>query len=202
MKRGRAIMSWTEPDTWRTAALSHAKQQGISTFPWFTWISVLGIVGGLIAWEWSNADPTKRASVPMLLCIITALFCFFVVLGWIHVRLNRTTKTTIYERGIFHESLTKKQWIPWCSIEYFYVEEESLGQQTFRFLTWLRLGANDEEFSVVPDDVDLEAAVAHIMDLGSGLAFQHQQDQSNSISIHPPPRPACWVQVPPLRPKT
>jgi hypothetical protein len=98
----------------------------------------------------------------MLVCIIIALFCFFAVLGWIHVRLNRATKTTIYEQGIVHGSLTRKQWIPWSSIEYFYVEEESLGQQTFRFLTWLRLGADDEEFSVVPDDVALEAAVEHI----------------------------------------
>jgi len=115
-----------------------------------------------MAWEWSNADATKRATVPMLLCSIMAFFCFLVLMGWIDVRLNRATKTTVYERGMVHGSLTRKQWIPWSSIEYFCVEEESLGQQTFRFLTWLRLGADDEEFSVVPDDVALEVAVEHI----------------------------------------
>ena len=155
-------MSWTEPSAWRTAALAHAKQQGVSTFPWFTWIAVLGLVDGLIVWEWSNAEPTKRASVPMLLCIMMALSCFFVVMGWIHVRLNRVTTTTVYERGMVHGSMIRKQWIPWSSIEYFYVEEESLGRQKFRFLTWLRRGSDDEEFSVVPDDVALELAVEHI----------------------------------------
>ena len=152
-------MSWIEPDTWRKAALAHAKKDGLSTFPWPTWIAVLGLVGGSITWKWSEADPTTRASVPLLIGIILALFSFFVVMAWIHVRLNRATKTTIYERGLVHGSLLRKQWIPWAEMEHFYVDEDSIGPQTFRFLTWARVGANDQEFSVVPDDADLDAAV-------------------------------------------
>jgi hypothetical protein len=161
MNRGKSIISWSEPNTWRKAAMAHAKQQGISSFPWFTWIATLGLVGGLVVWEWSNADPTKRASVPILQCIIMALLCFFFLMGLIYARLNRATKTTIYEQGIVHGSLSKKQWIPWSSMKYFYVEEESLGQNSFRFLTWSRFDADDEEFSVVPDDVDLVTVVGH-----------------------------------------
>lgn len=156
-------MSWTEPSTWRNAAMAHAKQHGSSTFSWFTWIAVLGLLGGLIVWEWSNADPTRRVSVPMLLCSMTALFCFFFVMGWIYARLNRATKTTIYEQGIVHGSLSNKQWIPWSSMKYFYVEEESLGQNSFRFLTWSRFDADEEELSVVPDDVDLVSVVGHFI---------------------------------------
>jgi hypothetical protein len=163
MNRGKSIMSWTEPSTWRNAAMAHAKQHGSSTFPWFPWISVLGLLGGLIVWEWSNADPTKRASVPMLLCIIIALFFFFFVMGWIYARLNRATTTTIYEQGIVHGSLSKKQWIPWSSMDYFYVEKERVGQNSFRFLTWSRFDTDDEEFSIVPDDVDLVSVVGHFI---------------------------------------
>ena len=152
-------MSWQEPETWRKAALVHAKQEGVSTFPWLTWITVLGLVGGLIVWEWMGADPATRASVPKLIGIILALFSFFFGMAWIHVRINRATKTTVYEQGIVHGPLLRKRWIPWSEIEHFHVEEDSIGQQAFRFLTWQRLGADDEEFSVVPDDVDLDAAL-------------------------------------------
>ncbi len=116
MNRGEPIITWSELNTWRQAALAHAKEEGKSTFPWATWIVVLGLVAGLITWEWSDADPTKRASVPVLIGLILALFGFFVGMAWIHVRLNRRTRTTLYERGLLHGSLSKRRWIPWREI--------------------------------------------------------------------------------------
>jgi hypothetical protein len=77
MNRGDPIISWSEPATWRQTALAHAKNKGQSTFPWLPWIVVLGLVAGVITWEWSDADPTKRVGVPILMCIILALFGFF-----------------------------------------------------------------------------------------------------------------------------
>jgi hypothetical protein len=114
----------------------------------------------LITWEWSDADPTKRVGVPMLICIILALFGFFVAISWVHVRLNRRTTTTLHERGLLHGSLSKRRWIPWSEIESFYLDEDAIGQQRFRFLTWTRAGADDEEFSVLQDDVDSDAVVS------------------------------------------
>ena len=160
MNRGEPVISWSEPDTWRQEALAHAKEQGESTFPWATWIVVLGLVAGLITWEWTGADPAKRASVPMLICMILALFGFFVAIGWMHVRLNRRTRTTLYERGLLHGSLSKRRWVPWSEIESFYLVEDAVGQHRFRFLTWTRSGADDEEFSVLSDDVDSDMLVS------------------------------------------
>lgn len=51
-------------------------------------------------------------------------------------------------------------------MEYFYVEEENLGDQKFRFLTWMCSGSDDEDFSVVPENVALEIAVEHIKSCG------------------------------------
>jgi hypothetical protein len=160
MNRGEPIITWSEPNTWRQAALAHAKEEGKSTFPWATWIVVLGLVVGLVTWEWSDADPTKRASVPVLIGLILALFGFFVAMAWIHVRLNRRTRTTLYERGLLHGSLNKRRWIPWPEIESFYLDEDAIGQQRFRFLTWIRVGADDEEFSVLSEDVDWDLVVS------------------------------------------
>lgn len=96
----------------------------------------------------------------MLIGIIFTLFGFLVGMAWIYVRLNRTTKTTLYERGILHGSLSKKRWIPWTEIECFYLDEDSSGHQRFRFLAWTCLGSDDEEFSVLSDDVDWSAVVS------------------------------------------
>lgn len=155
MNRGKPVVSWSEPHTWRQAVVAHAKEEGVSTFPWATWLMVLGFVGGLITWEWADADPNKRASIPMLVCIVLGLFGFLFAMGWVHVRLSRTTRTTLYERGLLHGSLTKRRWIPWHEITSFYLDEDAIGHQRFRFLTWTRSGADEEEFSVLPDDVDL-----------------------------------------------
>lgn len=159
MNRGEHIISWSEPETWRQAAFAHAKRDSASTFPWISWIVVLILVAGVITWEWSNADPTKRASVPVLIGMILALFAFFIAMAWSHVRLNRRTKTTLHERGLLHGSLSKKRWIPWSEIESFSIEVDEIGQQRFRFLTWTRTGTDDEEFSVLSDEVDLDAVV-------------------------------------------
>jgi hypothetical protein len=48
MNRGKAIMNWSEPITWNQAARSLAKEEGVSPFPWLSWIGVLFLVGGLI----------------------------------------------------------------------------------------------------------------------------------------------------------
>lgn len=160
MNRGEPLINWTEPDSWRQAALAHAKEEGESTFPWATWIVVLSLVVGVITWEWSGADPAKRASAPMLIGIILALSVFIVALGWIHVRLNRRTRTTLHERGILHGSLSKRRWIPWSEIESFSVDEDEIGQHRFRFLSWTRSGADDEEFSVLSDDIDSDILVS------------------------------------------
>lgn len=160
MNRGDPIISWSEPATWRQAALAHAKNEGQSTFPWLPWIVVLGLVAGVITWERSDADPTKRVGVPILICIILALFGFFFAVAWIHVRFNRTTRTALQEREIFYGSFSRRRWIPWAEIESFYLDEDTIGQQRFRFLTWTRVGADDEEFSVLSDDVDLEVIVS------------------------------------------
>ena len=162
MNRGKPVVSWTEPDTWRQAAKDYAKKEGVSTFPWFNCVVALGLVGGFITWEWSDADPATRVSVPRLIGIILVLFGFLIGVGWLHYRLNRNTRTTVYERGLIHGSLTKKQWVPWADIEYFYVDEDSVGQWTFRFLSWSRVGVDEEEFSVLPDDADLDVAVRYL----------------------------------------
>jgi hypothetical protein len=160
MNRGESIISWSEPDTWRQAALAHAKEEGKATFPWATWIVVLGLVAGVITWEWSDADTAKRVSVPILIGIILALCGFFIAIAWMHVRLNRRTTTTLHERGLLHGSLNRRRWIPWSEIDSFYLDEDAIGQQKFRFLTWTRSGADDEEFSVLPDDVDSDVVVS------------------------------------------
>jgi hypothetical protein len=48
-------------------------------------------------------------------------------------------------------------------MEYFYLEEERVGQNSFRFLTWSRFDTDEEEFSIVPDDVDLVSVVGHFI---------------------------------------
>lgn len=161
MNRGKPILSWTEPDTWRQAANAHAKKEGNSTFPWQRGLVTLGLVCVLLTWEWMDADPNTRVSVPLLICMILILFGFIVGIGCLHYMLNSNTKTTVYERGLVHGSLTKKQWVPWADMEYFYVDEDSVGQWTFRFLSWSRVGVDDEDFSVIPDDADLDVAVRY-----------------------------------------
>lgn len=162
MNRGKLIDSWSEPDAWRQAALAHAKQESesVSSLPWLRCIAALGLVSAPIIWEWSDANPNTRASIPELILIISVLIGFFVGLAWMQVRLNRIKKTFIYQRGLVHGSFIKKRWIPWKEIEYFYVDEDSVGLHSFRFLNWLRQDAEDEEFSVVPENVDMSALVS------------------------------------------
>ena len=161
MNRGKAILNWSEPRSWNQAARSLAKDEGVSSFPWLSWSGVLFLVGGLIILEWSDADPTTRASIPELVGIISTLFGFLFGLGWFFVRLNRTDSTAIHEGGLIHGSRMKKQWIPWDQIQYFYTDEDSIGSLTFRFLSWQQEGHEDESFSVVPDTIDLETAIQH-----------------------------------------
>lgn len=159
MRRGQLIIRWSEPATWRQAALALAKEEGRSTFPWVSWILALGLLAGVITREWSHADPAKRVGVPGLIGIMLALFGFLFALAWIQVRLNRTTRTALHERGILHGSFSRRRWIPWPEIESFSLDEEAMGPQRFRFLTWTRAGAEEEEFSVLADDVDADVIV-------------------------------------------
>lgn len=152
-------MKWSEPAKWRKTARTHAREQGISTFPKFTWFVVFPLIGGFGIWVWADADPATRASVPVLMATVLGMFGFILGIGWLYVRINCTKTTTIYDHGLVHGSLTRKEWIPWSDMDYFYLNEDSIGQHTFRFLNWSRADVDDEEFSVVPDDADLEVAV-------------------------------------------
>ncbi len=152
-------MSWSEPAAWNQAATNYAPSQGRSTFPWSTWLVSFSLLAGLMIWDWINADPAVRASIPRLIGIIVALLCFLLCMGRIYVRFTRTKRTTIYEGGVVHGSRLEKQWIPWSSIEYFDIDENRMGRWTFRFLTWKMVDQEEEDFSVVPDSVDISAVV-------------------------------------------
>ena len=152
-------MQWSEPKAWNQAARRNAKEQGIRLFPWVSWAGILFLIGGLIVWEWSDADPNTRASIPMLAGIIVTLFGALLGYGWIRVLLSRASSTDIYTGGVVHGSRFKKKWVPWDQIEYFYVDEHTLYDDTFRFLNWQQVGCNDESFSVLSDTADLQAVI-------------------------------------------
>ena len=152
-------MQWSEPKTWNQVARRTAKEEGIRLFPLPSWIGLLFLIGGLTVWEWTDADPATRASIPKLAGIIITLFGVLLGLSWVNVLLRRTSSTVIYRGGIAHGSRFKKQWVPWDQIEYFYTDEQKLGSDTFRFLGWQQAGLEDDSFSVLPDTVDLQAVI-------------------------------------------
>lgn len=191
MSRGELIIRWSEPAAWRQAALALAKKEGRSTFPWVSWILALGLLAGVITWDWSHADPTKRVGVPSLIGIMLALFGFFFAVAWTYVRLNRTTRTSLHERGLLHGSFSRRRWIPWPEIEFFSVDEEAMGPQRFRFLTWTRVGAEEEEFSVLADDVDSDVIVRvfqknKVAEVGAGRSVTRFESDS-VVGDKPPP---------------
>ena len=159
MSHGKAIIEWSEPKIWNQAARRIAKQEGVRLFPLLSWIGLLVLIGGLVVWEWIDADPATRASIPEIVGIISTLFGVLLGLSWIKVLLWRTNSTGIYMGGVAHGSRFNKQWVPWDQIEYFYTDEHKLESVTFRFLSWQQAGLEDESFSVLPDTVDLQAVV-------------------------------------------
>lgn len=155
-------MSWRDPVDWHRAVRFYAKSEGRSPFSWLSWLAGLSLLAGVIVWDWSDADPEKRASIPVLISLILTISAVFVGMGWLNVRLNRTSRTTIYEKGILHGSLLKKRWIPWSEMAYFYTDEDTIEHWNFRFLSWRRIDGEGEEFSVVPDEVDLNMVIMHL----------------------------------------
>lgn len=159
MNRGKPILSWSEPADWQRAANRLARTEGGARFPWRTWSLALALFAGWSVASWLDADPAGRPGIPGLVGIIASGCAFFLALGWIRVRLGRGKRTTIFEGGLLHGSRFESRWTPWSRIECFALDQETLGPWTFRFLSWRKIGEEDEDYSVVPDSVDLSRLV-------------------------------------------
>ena len=171
MDRGKVIISWTEPSSADKAArqLSKAVGSGRSTLPWPHALIMTLLCGILVVWKWFEADPTTRANLPSVMVVFPAYFIFwgifFGIYRWGYFWWNRTT-TTIHEAGISHGSRFHQQWIPWSHMEYFFTDEDQIGSVRLRFLNWKEQEQEEEEYSVLPDDLDTNLIVSSFLAQG------------------------------------
>ena len=126
MGKGREIMGWWEPGEWLRAAKEHAKAEGIRTYPVKPMLITFAMLGGLLAYKWSEADPAKRVS-PLGAVMILVILCL-VITGLVRLMgaINRT-RTSLHEHGLLHGPLDSRRWIPYGTIQLFTIEEDEIG---------------------------------------------------------------------------
>lgn len=120
---------------------------------------IMILIGGTVFYEWSKADPEKRVAPISLAFILILLFAVLTVLVWGSILL-RSTVTSLHDYGILHGPRFSRRWIPFDTIQTFYIEEEEFQDRRFKFLNWQENGLEDESYAVIPSDVDTTAIAA------------------------------------------
>lgn len=158
MRKGKEIMTWNEPKDWLRAAKAQAKSDGITTYDLKPWMPVFALIGGLMTFEWSQADPEKRVSV--FGGVLVYLILCSVLLGLARAKLAlNSTRTSLRENGILHGRKFSPRWIPYDVIEIFWIEDAEFEGRRFRFLTWFEAGDEEEMYAVIPETLDPRAIV-------------------------------------------
>jgi hypothetical protein len=153
MRKGKEIMAWNEPKEWRLAAKEFAKAEGIRMFPVKHCLATFAMVGGLLFYKWSEADPEKRPSPMGLVIVFVALCMALFALVRLKLALNKT-RTSLRENGMLHGPLDSRRWIPYGTIQVFTIEEDETGGRHFRSLVWFEENLEEECYSVLPDTLD------------------------------------------------
>jgi hypothetical protein len=153
MRKGKEIMAWNEPRAWRLAAKEYAKAEGIRMLPIKECLSAFAMVGGLLFYKWSEADPEKRPSPLGLVIVFLALCTVLFALVRLKLALNKT-RTSLRENGMWHGPLDSRRWIPYGTIQVFTIEEDECDGRRFRFLVWFEEHLEEECHSVLPETLD------------------------------------------------
>jgi hypothetical protein len=158
MGKGKEIMAWNEPKEWLRAVKALAKSDGITIYGLKPWMPVFALIGGLMAYEWSQADPEKRPS-PLGAALVFLILCS-VLLGLARIKLALdTTRTSLRENGMLHGRRFSPRWIPYDAIEIFWIEHAEAEGLRFCFLTWFEAGEEEERYAVIPEALDPQRIV-------------------------------------------
>lgn len=115
------------------------------------------LMGGAVVYEWSTADPGTRLTpinlVLHLSLLFLALTCLLTGFAWGSIMLQWTV-TSLHDHGISHGPRFSRRWIPFSSIQAFYIEEQEFQGRRFRFLNWQEEGLEEESYALIPVNVD------------------------------------------------
>jgi hypothetical protein len=164
--KGKVIRKWSSPRSWNKCVSKARRDSGnlFDRFKPFIFPAILLIC--YFMWVWSDADPMKRVSFASMIYILIGLGVILYLLIVVTTICQRGM-TVIRDHGIESGYSGNRLWSPYSSMEWFYIDEDSMEGEVFTFLTWMSQDSNEESFSVLPsakESVDIRSLL-----LGRGV---------------------------------